>query len=55
MSYPTQAEITEQVEVLFDEIFNRTTPLSKKEQLAIPPQMMPTQDEEIRSHNCREW
>ncbi len=54
MSHPTQAEITEQVKELFDEIFDRTTPLSKKEQLAIPPQMMPTQDEEIRSHNLEE-
>jgi glutamate synthase (NADPH/NADH) small chain len=54
MSYPSQAELDEQVKKLFNEIFNRTEPLKKKEQLAIPPQMMPTQDEEIRKHNLEE-
>ena len=54
MSYPSQAEIAEQVKVLFDDIFNRTEPLKKKEQLAIPPQMMPAQDENIRRHNLDE-
>ena len=54
MSHLSQQEIEEQVKVLFDEIFNRTEPLSKKEQLAIPPQMMPTQDENIRKHNLEE-
>lgn len=54
MSHPSQAEINEQVKVLFDEIFNRDTPITKKQQLAIPPQMMPAQDEKIRSHNLEE-
>ncbi len=54
MSYPSQAEIADQVKVLFDEIFNRGTELTKKEQLAIPPQMMPAQDENIRKHNLDE-
>ncbi len=54
MSHPTQAEINEQVEVLFNEIFNRTEPLKKKEQLNIPPQMMPAQDEILRRHNLDE-
>ncbi len=54
MSYQSQAEIAEQVKVLFDDIFNRTEPLKIKEQLAIPPQMMPTQDENIRKHNLEE-
>ena len=54
MSHPSQAEINVQVKKLFDEIFNRSTPLTKKEQLAIPPQMMPAQDENIRRHNLEE-
>ncbi|MDA3861507.1 MAG: NADPH-dependent glutamate synthase [Melioribacteraceae bacterium] len=54
MSHPSQAEINEQVKILFDEIFNRETPITKKQQLAIPPQMMPAQDENIRRHNLDE-
>jgi len=54
MSHLSQAEINEQVKILFNQIFNRETPITKKEQLAIPPQMMPAQDEHIRSHNLEE-
>ncbi|MCF6270572.1 MAG: NADPH-dependent glutamate synthase [Melioribacteraceae bacterium] len=54
MSHLTQAEISEQVKIIFDDIFNRTEPLKKKEQLKIPPQMMPAQDENIRRHNLDE-
>ena len=54
MSHLSQAEINEQVKMLFDQIFNREKPITKKEQLAIPPQMMPAQDEKIRSHNLEE-
>jgi glutamate synthase (NADPH/NADH) small chain len=42
------------IKILFDEIFNRETPITKKQQLAIPPQMMPAQDENIRRHNLDE-
>ncbi|NOX66461.1 MAG: NAD(P)-binding protein, partial [Chlorobi bacterium] len=54
MSHLSQVEIEEQVRILFDEVFNRTEPIKKKDQLRIPPQMMPTQDENVRRHNLEE-
>ena len=54
MSHLSKAEIDEQVAILFDDIFNRTEPLKKKDQLRIPPQMMPTQNENDRRHNLEE-
>ena len=54
MSHISQVEIDERVRVLFDDIFNRTEPLKKKDQLRIPPQMMPTQDENVRRYNLEE-
>jgi len=54
MSHLSQVEIDVKVRLLFDDIFNRTEPLKKKDQLRIPPQMMPTQDENVRRHNLEE-